>query len=149
MSRKPDQVQMKAARAGVRRWFNSRDGSQTAFLFQRVTGIGLTLYFVIHVFNIGNVSGGSTVWSALLNAMESPLSSFMLILMLAGLGFHFVNGVRLMLAGLGVMLPRPERPNYPYHPRFFNTTQKIFVGLAVAAAFVFALLGYLFIFVGV
>lgn len=147
--KRPTESEMRAARPGVKRWFTPREAGRTAFLMQRVTGLGLTVYFILHVFNIGTVTGGAVAWSDFLAYIDTPIGGSALVLMLAALGFHFINGVRLMLGELGLMLPRPRRPNYPYRPRFFNTVQRVLLALAVVAAVVFALLGYLFIFVGV
>ncbi len=143
------EAEMRAARPGVKRWLGYRHLSRTAFMMQRITGIGLVTFFVMHVFDVGNITGGSVTWASFLRIAETPLGGIALILVLASIGFHFMNGLRLMLGEFGVTLPRPKRPDYPYLPRFFTTTQRLLVILGVVIGIIFALLGYLFIFMGV
>jgi len=142
-------AEMRAARPGVKRWFGYRHLSRTAFMMQRITGIGLVAFFILHVFDVGNITGGSVTWANFLRIAETPLGGIALILVLASIGFHFMNGLRLMLGEFGVTLPKPRRPDYPYLPRFFTTTQRLLVILGVVMGIIFALLGYLFIFLGV
>ncbi|MCL5319172.1 MAG: hypothetical protein M1503_13080 [Thaumarchaeota archaeon] len=143
------EAEMRAARPGVKRWFGDRHLSRTASMMQRITGIGLVIFFVLHVFDVGNITGGSVTWASFLSVAETPLGGVALILVLAAIGFHFMNGIRLMLGEFGLTLPKPRRPDYPYLPRFFTTTQRLLVILGVVIGIIFALFGYLFIFLGV
>ncbi len=143
------EAKMRAARSGVKRWFGYRHLSLAAFMMQRITGIGLVIFFILHVFDVGNITGGSVAWANFLRLAETPLGGIALILVLASIGFHFMNGIRLMLGKFGATLPTPRRPDYPYHPRFFTPTQRLLVLLGVLLGVIFALAGYLYIFLGV
>lgn len=142
---------MRNARPGVKRWVysRSRNAGRRAFFLQRVTGLGLTVYFVVHVLSTGIVVSGEDAWEAFIRSVETPIGWFGELLLLAAIGFHAVNGFRLLLGELGLTLSPPRRPDYPYSIGSFNLVQKLLLVLAFVAAVLFVLLGYLLIFLGV
>lgn len=152
MSRRGDDStgKVQGGRRGVRRWFSGspRNIGRRAFFVQRVTGVGLTVYFVFHVLSTGWVLGGEPVWNVFIGRVENPVMWFGELLLLGAIGFHTVNGVRLVLGESGISLTQPKRPDYPYRIGSFNVAQKILLALAVFAAVLLVLLGYLFIFTG-
>jgi succinate dehydrogenase / fumarate reductase cytochrome b subunit len=136
------------SRQGVKRWIYSPSQglSRTAFLFQRITGLGLTAYFLIHVFLTGNILNGKDAWETFLRLVETPFGQTGELLLLAALGFHGVNGLRLVLAETGYTLENPKRPDYPFKLGSFNFVQKSLLVFSIVAAILLFLLGYWFIF---
>ncbi len=140
--------EMRSARKGVRRWlyYHPQGLGRTAFLFHRVTGLGLTAYFVAHVLSVSTILSGEDAWEMFLEIVETPVGWYGELLLLAAIGFHFANGVRLILGEFGLTLDKPTRPDYPFKIGSFNLAQKSLLVLAFVVAALFVLLGYLFIF---
>ncbi|MCS6769854.1 MAG: succinate dehydrogenase [Candidatus Caldarchaeum sp.] len=132
-------------RYGVERW---------SYTLQRVSGVAITLYFVAHVVETGNVVGGAGVWSVppyefaemvwneTKTFLANPLFDAGLALLAFMIFFHTVNGVRLVLAHFGIILGKPTRPEYPYRAASMSKAQRGVFWLSVllaVAAMVYAL----------
>jgi succinate dehydrogenase/fumarate reductase cytochrome b subunit len=149
-SKRQDSVSQGEVNKGVRRWFSyyPLSLSRVAFLFQRITGIGLTVFFIIHVITIG-LFFNPFDWISFINTVETPLGWLGLIIMISAIGFHLVNGFRLTLAEFGFNLGNPTRPDFPYKIHSLNIFQKSIIILAIIVALLSSFIGYLFIFLGV
>ncbi len=137
------------SRQGVKRWIYSPSTGfgRAAFLFQRITGLGLTAYFLIHVFSTATIIFGENSWEMFLEFVETPIIRTGELFILAALGFHGINGLRLILAETGYTLDNPKRPDYPFKLGSFNLTQKSIIVFSIIAAMLLFILGYWFIFV--
>ena len=144
-----DHTQKRRSRQGVKRWvYSPSQGlSRTAFLFQRITGLGLTAYFLIHVISTATILNGKDAWEMFLALVETPIGQIGELFLLAALGFHGVNGLRLVLAETGYTLDNPKRPDYPFKLGSFNLAQKSLLILSILTAILLFVLGYWFIFV--
>jgi succinate dehydrogenase / fumarate reductase cytochrome b subunit len=127
-------------RYGLERW---------SYTLQRVSGVAITLFFVAHIVQTGNVVGGASVWSIppyelakkVWMETEAFLANPLFDIGLSVLGFliffHAFNGVRLFLAHFGIILKKPSRPEYPYRPGSMSQAQRalfwVTIVLAVAA----------------
>lgn len=131
-------------------WFSLRpvNPERVAFILQRVTGIGIMAYFVAHVFTTGDILMGKDAWQMLMETLNEPLAHVGMLLLLAGIGFHTINGLRLILAEFGFILGRPKRPDYPYIPTSLNRVQRGLLILAAMFSGLAMVLGWLFIFGG-
>ncbi len=124
-------------RYGVERW---------SYTLQRVSGVALTLYFIAHVVETGNVVGGASVWGIppyeyaekVWNETKAFLANPFFDAGLAVLAFliffHTINGVRLFLTHFGITLGKPGRPEYPYRAASMSKTQRAMFWLSVALA---------------
>lgn len=124
-------------RYGVERW---------SYTLQRVSGVAITLYFVAHVVETGNVVGGAAVWSVppyefaerVWNEtkmfLANPLFDAGLAVLAFMIFFHTVNGVRLFLAHFGITLGKPGRPEYPYRAASMSRPQRVLFWLSVILA---------------
>lgn len=144
-----DNVLNRKSRQGVKRWFYSPSQglSRIAFLFQRITGLGLLAYFIIHVFSTSIILNGEDAWEMFLTLVETPIGQTGELFLVAALGFHGVNGLRLVLAETGYTLDNPKRPDYPFKLGSFNLFQKFLLILSIVAAILLFVLGYWFIFI--
>lgn len=111
--------------------------------------MAITLFFVAHIVQTGNVVGGASVWSIppyelakkVWTETEAFLANPLFDLGLSVLGFliffHAFNGVRLVLVHFGIILKKPSRPEYPYRPGSMSQAQRalfwVTIVLAVAA----------------
>ncbi|GBC69135.1 hypothetical protein HRbin01_00828 [archaeon HR01] len=127
-------------RYGVMRW---------SYSLQRISGVAITLYFVLHIGETANVIGGSQVWSIpsyeyarqvwteTVEFLSNPFFDAGLAVLAFLIFFHTSNGVRLFLTHFGILLGKPHRPEYPYHPASMTKAQLtifwVSILLAVAA----------------
>ncbi|HUU27220.1 MAG TPA: hypothetical protein VM123_05370 [archaeon] len=83
------------------------------YILQRVTGLGILLYFFLHLLVTGQKLDQRN-WEfvmALVTRGILPVGEF---LVFAGAVFHGLNGIRLLLTEFGFLLAKPARPVYPF-----------------------------------
>ena len=132
------------SRYGLERW---------SYTLQRISGVVVTLYFILHIIETGNVVGGpdvwtvrpdayayaERVWSETIEFLSNPLFDAGLAVIGFMVAFHTINGIRLFLAHMGYGLGKPSRPEPHERPKSMSTTQRLLFWLSIAFA-VFALL---------
>jgi len=130
-------------RYGLERW---------SYTLQRISGVVVTIYFVLHIVETGNVVGGPEVWSVRPDAymyakrvwtdtiefLANPLFDAGLVVIGFMVAFHTINGIRLFLAHMGYGLGRPSRPEPHEKPKSMSTAQRILFWASIVFA-VFAL----------
>ena len=84
------------------------------YTLQRLSGLALILYGLLHLAMNGFRLGGPASWSSLMNLFNLPAFGVGEYLVMAGFIYHSANGARLMLQELGFLLGRPKPPVYPY-----------------------------------
>lgn len=85
-------------------WFdvrNDRVGSW-AFALNRITGIGLTVYLILHLAVLSLLARGPEAWDQFLELAHSPLYLMLDVILIFGILFHGLNGIRVALVGMGV-----------------------------------------------
>lgn len=48
--------------------------------------------------------------------------------------YHGINGIRLILAELGIIFSKPTKPQYPYKPMSLRTLQQHLIWVAIVLA---------------
>jgi succinate dehydrogenase / fumarate reductase cytochrome b subunit len=84
------------------------------YTLHRLTGLGLLLYFVLHILLTSARAFGQEGWAA---AMGRVSGTFFLVgeyLVFVAFAFHAINGIRLVLVELGFGVGKPIEPVYPY-----------------------------------
>lgn len=85
------------------------------YALQRLAGLVLILYLIIHIFVVGTRIKGELAWQSMMQLLESPTFRFLEYLLFAVFLFHGLNGLRLILIEwLTVGIGKPKRPVYPY-----------------------------------
>jgi succinate dehydrogenase / fumarate reductase cytochrome b subunit len=108
-----DMIQKPGSPPGMLSWFDPRrrDLGTFAFILNRVTALGLTLYLFLHLIMLGNLARGPEAYDRFLNTIEHPVFVFgEYLVVLAGL-IHGFNGIRVALTSFGI--------GVPYQKRFF------------------------------
>ena len=125
------------ANTNIERW---------AYVFQRVTGLGILAYVVGHIgdtsFFVGGPFGSgpsAASWSFDLALVENVVGHVVLGLVVLIVVYHGANGMRLILAEYGIIFQRPSRPEYPYRPKSLMSMQRHLIWVAIVAAVVAAL----------
>jgi succinate dehydrogenase / fumarate reductase cytochrome b subunit len=97
--------------ANVIKWFDLRglDLGTFAFLLNRITGIGLTLYLFLHLIVLSTLSKGAQAYDQFVALVKNPLFLFGEYLVVAAVLLHGLNGLRIALTSLGVAVPRQKQ----------------------------------------
>ncbi len=115
------------------------------YILHRVTGLGIILFGMLHLVEttIFRIQGQDT-WEATMALLSKPWFEVGLYLVAVAFIFHALNGLRLILQGLGFALGKPVRPIYPYKDALRKKRLGMMIMLAVI--FIFALV-FLFDFI--
>ncbi len=91
---------MKALRS---RWFEVRlgPGGFLAFMLHRLSGIGLVVYLYLHLAVLDRLRAGPQAWDGFIALVRSPVFLALDVVLLFGLVFHGLNGLRVVALGLG------------------------------------------------
>jgi succinate dehydrogenase / fumarate reductase cytochrome b subunit len=101
------------------------------YTLHRVTGLGILLFFMIHIFESSTRLLGMESWNAVMSIMEYPIFKIGEALVIIGFAFHAVNGIRLILIELGFAVGKAEEPVYPYKSSINVQRPLAFVMLAI------------------
>jgi succinate dehydrogenase / fumarate reductase cytochrome b subunit len=102
-------------RLGVWGWLGGgRWGAERyAYILHRLTGLGILLYFLMHVVVTSLRATGVYLWVEG-GVLHQPIFKFGEFLVFASFAYHACNGIRLILVELGFAVGRPIEPVYPY-----------------------------------
>jgi succinate dehydrogenase / fumarate reductase cytochrome b subunit len=109
-------------------WFDPRGRAigGWAFAANRITGLGLVLYLYVHLAVLSTLLWGASAWAGFLRVATTAVFLGLDVLLVFGLLYHGLNGVRVALVGTGIV---PNR-----HRAFFWAGTLIGTLLLVAAA---------------
>ncbi len=89
--------------------YRGREG-QWAFILHRLSGVALALYLLLHVFDISLVMYGPRAFNTFLAFYHQWPFRIGLILIIAGVVYHALNGLRIIIMDFtewGVKIQRP------------------------------------------
>ncbi len=104
-----------------------------AYTLHRLTGLGILLYFILHIFVTGSRLGGTQSWADAMQRFENPYFKFGEFLLFLAFAFHALNGIRLIITELGIMIGKPERPLFPYVTSLHKQRPLFIIVMIVAA----------------
>lgn len=86
------------------RWFDPRNRSlgTVAFILNRITALGLTLYLFMHLIVLGNLARGPEAYDHFIAFAKNPVFIFGEILVIAAGLIHGLNGIRIALNSFGI-----------------------------------------------
>ena len=154
-----DTVVEKPNQAGLYRgWikFWNRNFERWLYAMHRVTGVGVGIYFIAHIWETSNaaqafldVQNGlqPVVWTNLMNYLANYAFSTGLLLVAAAAVFHSLNGVRLIMSEQGWLIGKATRPTYPFLPSSLRGSQRQIGVVIVVVAFVLMLFAFYQLFV--
>lgn len=90
------------------------------YTLHRLTGLGILLYFILHIFVTYVRVYGAEVWENTMKVVENPLFRFGEYLVFIAFIFHAINGFRLFCNELGLGLGKPKPPIFPYSNTIVN-----------------------------
>ena len=110
-------------RLGVWGWLGGGRWGFERYLYtlHRLTGLGLLVYFLLHIVVTSARAFGPEAWKVSMGAVSGePGTARGLFftggefLVFAAFAFHALNGIRLALVELGFAIGNPIEPVYPY-----------------------------------
>jgi len=108
--------------------YRGREG-MVAWLFHRISGVGVWAFVVLHVVDIYLVGGNPEAYDELLAFYASIPGRLMEVLLGAALLYHALNGLRIIVIDLWPRLTR-------YHRHMWWASWVIFIGVGVPGAFI-------------
>jgi succinate dehydrogenase / fumarate reductase cytochrome b subunit len=86
------------------RWFDprSRSTGTWAFILNRITAIGLTIYLYMHLIMLGNLVRGPEAYNGFISLAKSWPFKVGEMLVIAGGIIHGLNGIRIALISFGI-----------------------------------------------
>lgn len=92
------------------KWFDprGRDIGTWAFVLNRVTALGLTLYLFMHLIVLSQLAMGPDAYDRFLELLHNPIVIAMeLLVIIAGI-YHGLNGLRIGLTSFGIAVPNQK-----------------------------------------
>ena len=108
--------------------YRGREG-MAAWAFHRLSGFGIWLFVVLHIYDIYLVGGDPRLYDELLAFYASVPGRFMEVLLGAAVLYHALNGFRIIVIDLW---PRMTA----YHRQLWWASWVIFVGVGVPGALI-------------
>jgi succinate dehydrogenase / fumarate reductase cytochrome b subunit len=91
-------------------WFDPRGRTigGWAFAVNRITGLGLVFYLYLHLAVLSLLLAGASAWSGFLRIATTTAFLGLDVVLVFGLLYHGLNGVRIALVGTGIV-PNRQR----------------------------------------
>lgn len=86
------------------RWFDPRNRQvgTWAFILNRITALGLTLYLFLHLIALGQLAQGAEAYNAFIALAKTPVIKIGEMLVISAGFIHGLNGIRIVLNSLGL-----------------------------------------------
>ena len=138
--------------AGTLGWFGNirYNIERYTYLLHRITGIGLVAFLLLHIYITGFRMYGESVYESIHGLLNNPYADAGMVIVLAAILFHGVNGLRLILNEYGFLLGRPKRPIYPYRKVLKTSKPRgLLIGMLIIGILLFLIVVYEFLLVWV
>jgi succinate dehydrogenase / fumarate reductase, cytochrome b subunit len=92
-------------------WFDPRwrHPGTWAFILNRITALGLSLYLILHLFMLGKLAQGPEAYDSFIALAKTPLIKVGEMLVVAAGLIHGLNGIRVALTSFGVGVTRQKQ----------------------------------------
>lgn len=89
------------------KWFDprGRESGSWAFILNRLSALGLTVYLYLHLIVLGKLAQGPEAFDSFVATAKSPLVIFGELLVIFGALYHGLNGLRIALNSFGIAVP--------------------------------------------
>jgi succinate dehydrogenase / fumarate reductase cytochrome b subunit len=79
-----------------------------AFALNRATGLGVLVYLYLHLVVLSLLARGPDAWDGFIAIATNPALLALDVILLFGLLAHGLNGIRVSLVGLGIVVDRQK-----------------------------------------
>lgn len=103
-----DRADRPIRRRGIVGWFDPRGRrlGGWAFALNRLTGLGLVAYLYLHLCVLSLLTAGPGSWNGFIAVALNPLMLCLDVVLIFGMLFHGLNGIRVSLVGFGYLTDR-------------------------------------------
>jgi succinate dehydrogenase / fumarate reductase cytochrome b subunit len=86
------------------RWFDPRfrQVGTFAFIMNRLSGIGLTVYLFLHLLMVGKLAQGAQAYDSFIALVKNPIFLMGEFIVVVGVLLHGLNGLRIALTSFGI-----------------------------------------------
>jgi len=118
---------------GIAGWLNPTRFTieRWAYTLHRITGFIMVVYLYMHIIVTSFRLGGEPIWKQIMGAINSPLTHPFEVIVFGALFYHGINGIRLILAELGIIAGKPSRPIFPYRPAASKPFQRAVLAIVM------------------
>lgn len=97
-------------------WFNplGRQVGGWAFILNRITALGLTLYLFLHLIILGQLARGPEAYGNFLELTENPFIKIGELAVVAAAILHGLNGIRIILTSFNIGVTRQKQLFYGF-----------------------------------
>jgi len=90
--------------ANLLKWFDPRKKSMGswAFILNRITAIGLTVYLYLHLIMLSKLVQGPESYNSFIATAKTPVILFGELLVVSAVLIHGLNGIRIALNSFGI-----------------------------------------------
>jgi len=108
------------------------------YILHRITGLGLLLFFLLHIFASSVRMQGPESWANAMVLLKNPIFKLGEFFVFVAFAFHALNGVRLILIELGLAVGKAEEPVFPYRSSINNQRPLMLVVMVICAVLILA-----------
>jgi succinate dehydrogenase / fumarate reductase cytochrome b subunit len=108
--------------------YRGREG-MLAWAFHRISGVGIWLFLVLHVFDIWLASANPPLYDELLVVYGSPIGRVGEVLLGAALLYHALNGLRIIIIDFWPVMTR-------YHRQMWYASWVLFIAMGLPVAYI-------------
>lgn len=125
---------------GIPGWLSGGRWGVERYLYtlHRISGLGILVFFLIHIFESSMRMYGPSVWERTMNSLDNPIFKIGEFLVIAAFAFHALNGLRLVFIEFGAAVGPAEEPIYPYKTSLNKQRPLMLVMMVLAALFILA-----------
>jgi len=108
------------------------------YILHRLTGLGLLLFFLMHIFASSARMCGPESWAVTMTILKNPVFKLGEFFVFVAFAFHALNGVRLIFIELGLAVGKAEEPIYPYKSSLNNQRPLMVIAMVLVAILIIA-----------
>jgi succinate dehydrogenase / fumarate reductase, cytochrome b subunit len=88
----------------ILQWFDphGRSAGSWGFMINRITGLGLLLYLMLHLIVLFQLTRGAAAYDSFITLMKNPLFILGELLVIAAGILHGINGIRIGMTSFGI-----------------------------------------------
>ena len=80
-----------------------------SWILHKITGIAIVAYLILHIWSMAKMSKGPEAFNAAIEIYKTPLYQVGEVLLLGGILFHGLNGIRLILGELSAWVMKRHK----------------------------------------
>jgi succinate dehydrogenase / fumarate reductase cytochrome b subunit len=108
------------------------------YLLHRLTGLGILMFFLLHIFASSVRMYGPETWNAAMVILKNPIFKLGEFFVFVAFAFHALNGIRLIFIELGLAVGKAEEPIFPYKSSLNNQKPLMMIVMVICAILILA-----------